>query len=112
MKTYLGEIITATVTALGGLIAWNNERKKRVEELKASETTNIQTIVDLYQEALDDLKVRYESSLADLKEKYDEKFTELENDIKNMRTNLTLWKGKYRKLKEEFDNYKSKHKKQ
>lgn len=99
MKNYLGEIITASVTGVLGLLAWFSERKKRNQEVKANENLNQKSVVDLYQEALDDLKKRY-----------DAKFEELEADLKKLRQNVNLWKGKYASLKEEFDKYRAAHK--
>lgn len=96
INDHIGEIITA----IAGLGAWGFERAKRKQELKKSETETNQSVVDLYQEALDDLKKRY-----------DEKFTDLETEIKSLKDNLNLWKGKYRSLKKEFDEYKKKHEK-
>ncbi|MGY0426004.1 MAG: hypothetical protein ACWIPI_04125 [Polaribacter sp.] len=101
---YLVEILTGTnVTAI---IVWFFDRKKRanqyvqlVAELKSKETENDKSVVDLYQEALDDLKKRY-----------DVKFDELGTELKTLKTNLDLWKGKYRTLKKEFDDYRVKHK--
>lgn len=96
-----------TGTNLTAVIVWIFDRKKRsnqysqlVAELKAKETNNDKSVVDLYQEALDDLKKRY-----------DEKFIELEKDIKKLRDNVNLWKGKYASLKKEFDDYRAKHEK-
>ncbi|AXG70427.1 hypothetical protein KORDIASMS9_02667 [Kordia sp. SMS9] len=86
------------MTALGGLFAWGYERKKRKADLAAAETQNQKSVIDLYQEALDDLKKRY-----------DEKFIALEVEINLLRKNIELWKGKYRKLKQEFDDYKTQH---
>lgn len=96
LKPYVGEIITA----IAGFSAWSFERKKRKQEIAKSETENHQSVVDLYQEALDDLKKRY-----------DEKFLELEKDIKKLRDNVNLWKAKYSSLKKEFDDYRAKHEK-
>lgn len=93
-QNHIGEIITAIV----GLGAWANERKKRKNDLKQQETQTQQGVVDLYQEALNDLKKRY-----------DAKFQDLENEVKSLRTNLNLWKGKYKSLKTEFDEYKQLH---
>ena len=101
IQQYIGEILTF----LAGLGAWGYERKKRKQELRsarlsnqANETSNQQQVVELYQEALDDLKLRY-----------DEKFADLEAEIKRLEKNLDLWKNKYRSLKAEFDNYRKNH---
>ena len=55
--------------------------------------------MDLYQDALDDLKKRY-----------DEKFIELEDEIKLLRTNLETEKKKYTTLKKSFENYRNTNK--
>ena len=94
IQQYIGEIITF----LAGLGAWGYERKKRKQEIKKAETSHKHQVVDLYQEALDDLKKRY-----------DEKFADLEAEIKRLEKNLDLWKNKYKSLKTEFDNYRRKH---
>jgi molecular chaperone GrpE (heat shock protein) len=92
------ETILAYLFGAGGLFSAWTERKKRKQEFVQAETQNQQQVVDLYQEALDDLKKRY-----------DEKFSELEGELKQLRTNLDLWKGKYRTLKREFDTYRKAH---
>lgn len=96
LKNHIGEIITA----IAGLGAWSFERNKRKQELKKQETETNQSVVDLYQEALDDLKKRY-----------DVKFSDLDLEIKLLKDNLNLWKGKYRTLKKEFDEYRKHHEK-
>ena len=103
MKQYLLEhieVIIGYIFGAGGMFTAWTERKKRRQEFVKAETQNQQQVVDLYQEALDDLKKRY-----------DEKFSELETEIKQLRTNLDLWKSKYRDLKKEFDTYKKDHEK-
>lgn len=94
------EIILPYLFGAGGLFTAWTERKKRKQEIQQAETQNQQQVVDLYQEALDDLKKRY-----------DEKFKELDVDLKQLRHNLDLWKGKYRILKKEFDEYRESHEK-
>ena len=78
--------------------AWLFERKKRHQEIQSTNDIHQQHIVDMYQEALTDLKNRYDS-----------KFLELEKEIQLLRENLDLWKGKYRTLKKEFDDYRKQH---
>ena len=94
IKPYIPEIITF----VAGLSAWGYERKKRIESLKQTKTATQQGVVDLYQEALDDLKKRY-----------DEKFDDLSKEIDALRKGLTQWKNKYKNLKSEFEEYKEKH---
>ncbi len=106
LSQHIGEIITA----IGGLSLWGYERTKRKQEVQATETQHQQQIVDLYQEALSDLKVRYDEKFNDLKKDYNTKFNELEIEIKSLRTNLELWKNKYRRLKEEFNLYRENNK--
>lgn len=98
MKEFLINHIDSVLPYLfgaGGFFSWYSERKKRKQEIARAETQNQQQVVDLYQEALDDLKKRY-----------DEKFSELESEIGQLRTNLDLWKSRYKTLKQEFENYK------
>jgi prefoldin subunit 5 len=92
IKPYLPELITF----VAGAGAWGYERNKRKQELKAAETTNNKSIMDLYQEALDDLKKRYDADLKELSEKYDAKFSEME--------------ARYNRLKKSFEDYKKNHK--
>lgn len=93
IKPYLPEI----VTFIAGLSAWGYERNKRKLDIKQHETSNNKQIMDLYQEALDDLKRRYDSDIKELEAKYDLKFKEMEL--------------RYNKLKTAFDNYKRLNKK-
>lgn len=85
-------------TFIAGLSAWGYERNKRRLDLKESETNNNKSIMDLYQEALDDLKKRY-----------DEKFADLEKEIETLRKSLNKEKQKYSTLKMEFETYKKSH---
>lgn len=105
LQSFLPEIVTGIV----GLGAWLNERTKRKKEVEQMATQNIQSVVDLYQEALNDLKKRYDADILELDQKYATRFSELELELKTLKDNVNLWKGKYRKLKEEFDQYKQKH---
>ncbi len=90
--------ITEILTAIAGVSAWLFERKKRHQEIQTANDVHQQHIVDMYQEALTDLKTRY-----------DGKFLELEKEIQLLRKNLDLWKDKYRNLKSEFETYKKNH---
>lgn len=101
LKPYIPEIITF----LAGAGAWSYERNKRKTELAKSkaqlskyETENNRSIMELYQQALDDLKKRY-----------DEKFSELQLEIEVLRKRLTTRDAEYTKLKNEFQEYKKKH---
>ena len=94
LKPYISEIILG----ISGFSAWGYERTKRKQDLKLAETQNNKSIMDLYQEALDDLKKRY-----------DEKFTELEAEIEILRTRLKSADERYQKLKGEFTSYKKTH---
>jgi len=94
IKPYIPEI----VTFIAGASAWGYERNKRKADLKKADTENNKSIMDLYQEALDDLKKRY-----------DEKFSDLEAEISVLRQNLKDSELRYDKLKQEFTNYKKNH---
>ena len=94
IKPYIPEI----VTFIAGASAWGYERNKRKADLKKADTENNKSIMDLYQEALDDLKKRY-----------DEKFSDLEAEISVLRQNLKDSELSYDKLKKEFTAYKKNH---
>jgi len=117
MKELIIQNIPVIISSIGGLSIWYYERTKRRQELKkseqhiqATETAHQQQIVDLYQEALTDLKTRYDEKFKDLKADYSQKFEDLQTEIKSLRTNLELWKTKYKNLKSEFEGYKKKEK--
>lgn len=92
---HLATLIGIMLAGFGG---WFFQRKQKHAELEALKANNSQKIVDLYQEALSDLKIRY-----------DEKFEELHKELDMLRKNVELWKNKYRDLKQEFDLYRNKH---
>ncbi len=117
LQDHLSELIAIVSGLIGGSLI---ERKRKKIEVKQADADATGKLMDLYQEALDDLKKRYEERIADLQsqhddklkeleKKFNERFRELEEEIKRLRANLELWKTKYRKLKEEFDRYKEKH---
>jgi len=109
---------------------WIDAKKKKAElksmqaNAKAADADATQKIVDLYQDTIDDLEKRYKARYTDLEIFYKERLenmkkeirrevenelNELREEIKSLRTNLELWKTKYRKLKEAFDDYRQKH---
>jgi len=98
MLDFIKENIPVIVTFLSGAGAWGYERNKRKADLKKADTENNKSIMDLYQEALDDLKKRY-----------DEKFIDLETEISVLRQNLKDSEIRYNKLKQEFTIYKENH---
>ena len=99
IQPYLDNIITLV---LGGFIGWFPNRKKEA-------ITNQQSIVDLYQESLTDLKVRYEEKYQDLKLSFDQKITNVSEELEELKKSLNDWKKKYFGLKRDFDNYKKEH---
>lgn len=111
MITFLNNHISEIILGISGLGAWLFERNKRKEDLKSIQTQNLQSVLDFYQDAIKDLRNNYDATLNEMKRNNEEKFQTLEQDIKSLRDNVNLWKGKYRKLKEEFDDYRSKHEK-
>lgn len=94
---------------IGGVGAWYKERRERkrqenkyiieTRELNAKvnqlETQNNKSIMDLYQEALDDLKKRY-----------DEKFNELQIEIDTLREKLRLSDEKYNEMLKKYKQLK------
>lgn len=105
---------------LGGLAGWIFERQRKRAELKSIQADSSQKIVDLYQEALDDLKVRYEEKFeftevqynlktANLIKGFEERHQHLEQKLEKMIKEQEMWKKKYTELKREFENYRTKH---
>lgn len=122
ISTHLTEIINLLVLLISGGF-WMDARQKRAE-VKSSEADATKKIVDLYQETIDDLERRYKDRYAELEKWYKERLdnmkveirrevenelNDLRDEVKSLRTNLELWKTKYRKLKEAFDDYRQKH---
>jgi molecular chaperone GrpE (heat shock protein) len=99
IQPYLDNIITLV---LGGFIGWFPNRKREA-------ITNQQTIVDLYQDSLTDLKNRYEEKYQDLKSTFDEKLNSCNSKIDELGKALEDWKKKYFNLKNDFDKYKKEH---
>jgi len=84
---------------IAGFGAWGYERSKRKIDIKESQTQHDVSIVNLYQNALDDLKNRY-----------DEKFEDLEIEIKILREELKGEKAKNNSLKKAFETYRKNNK--
>ncbi len=113
-RDHISELIAIVSGLIGGSLI---ERKRKKIAVKQADADATGKLMDLYQEALDDLKKRYEERIAELQtqhdnklveleKKWNDKFNELEDEINRLRTNLELWKTKYRKLKDEFSAYK------
>ena len=127
------EILNGLVMLITGSF-WIDARKKRAN-LKGIEADSTKKIVDLYQDSIDDLEKRYKARYVEMEQFYKERIDqmkdsirkelqvemekemtaqvaqidELRKEIKNLKSNLELWKNKYRKLKEAFDKYREKH---
>lgn len=99
IQPYLDNIITLVV---GGFIGWFPNRKKEA-------INNQQSIVDLYQESLTDLKGRYEEKYQDLKMSFDQKITNVSTELEELKKSLNDWKKKYFNLKSDFEKYKKEH---
>ena len=128
LKSNLFELIFGAA----GVVAWLKDRSKLKAEIESLKIDNLTKstekdvkIIDLYQEALDDLKKRFDERNDEIKKDYEYKFNQLsekhntfieslrrdyenkigslEEEVKSVRTNLELWKNKYRKLQEEID---------
>lgn len=113
LQPYLGEFITAILAAFLG---WFFERKRKKVEVanlavegNKAEADYSKSIMDIYQEALTDLKIRYEERYAFLKNEYDLKFANTNLQIQQLKKDQEMWKNKYTSLKKEFDAYKKKH---
>lgn len=99
------ENIKEIMFALGGLSgigAYLDQRNKRIADkreyqakINQLETANNKSIMDLYQEALDDLKKRY-----------DEKFHELHKEIDELREKLKTANDNYANLLTKYNNIK------
>lgn len=99
IKPYIGE---ALMLVVGGAIGWFPNRKKTAVEAQ-------QSILDMYQESLTDLKLRYEEKYVDLKSSFDSKILVFSMQLEEMKKSLDDWKKKYYNLKSDFDKYKKEH---
>lgn len=102
---------------LSGTSVYFFERYRRRAELKSLQADNAQKIVDLYQEAMDDLKIRYDEKFTAAREDYDqrtanliksfeERHQQLEVKFEHLQREHDKWMKKYTCLKKEFENYK------
>lgn len=112
-QKYLGEFFTVLVGAFGG---WFFQRKRKKAEVDAAKADNQQKIMDLYQEALDDLEKRYEKRFEFLKREYEQRFEPLKTQIESLQAEIKklekvveTWKKKYQSLKKQFEEYKENH---
>jgi hypothetical protein len=103
IREYFGMLLGGTITGgLAGFFAWFWKRK-------SSKADYSKSIIDLYQEALTDLKNQYEGRYVFLKNEYDLKFANLNLQLEQVKKDQEMWKNKYSSLKKEFDAYKKKH---
>jgi len=134
LLNHLDQLISFVALAISGGL-WIDTKKKKAElksmqaNAKGADADATQKIVDLYQEAIDDLEKRYKKRYEELDAFYKERLEnmkktirqeiekefaneldELRGEMKSLRTNLELWKTKYRNLKAAFDDYRQKHK--
>ena len=98
MTKFITENWLTLTTMVSGLGAWYYERNKRVQDVKAAELNNSNKIIEMYQQALDDLGKRFEMRIE-----------VLEKDIVRLNDEVSEWKGKYNSLKKQFEDYKKKH---
>lgn len=117
LQPYLGNLITALVAGFGG---WFFQRKQKHAELEALRADNSKQVVQLYQDALDDLKVRYEEKFtttqkdynaktANLIKNFEGRHQELEKRFDSLQKDYDSVKRKYTALKKEFEEYKKRH---
>jgi len=100
MIKFLSENWVTITTLFSGIAAWYYERNKRVQDIKAAELNNSEKIIEMYQQALDDLGKRFEIRIE-----------VLEKDIIRLNSEVLDWKGKYSSLKKQFEDYRKKHQK-
>jgi len=112
-KPFFGELL---VLVLGSFLGWFFERKRKKQEVKnlkvegnKAEADYSKSMLDIYQDALSDLKNRYEEKFDFLKKEYDLQFTNLNLRMEKMKKDQEMWKNRYNSLKSEFDNYKKTH---
>jgi len=75
----------ALSTSIGGISAWFYERKKRIIESKNFELNHSKNIIDMYEDALDDLPEHFEKREAYWKSRYKDLEQELENCKKSIK---------------------------
>ncbi len=117
LQQYLGQLLMVVITTgIGGFFGWFYERKRKKVEVKNLEAEGSKvkadyskSIVDLYQEALIDMKNQYEERYNFLKREYDLKFENMSFKMAQLEKDQEMWKNKYSSLKKEFDAYKKKH---
>jgi len=124
IMTYGGQILTLLFGS-GGIIMYLFERKSNrakldrlLEENKAlkisNETASVdkeKKLMDLYQEALDDLKSRYDITIAEIKMDYQKKTEELENEYKakcnqleqKYKSMVDVYEDRIAKMQKSFD---------
>jgi hypothetical protein len=102
IQPYIGEFITALVAGFGG---WFFQRKQKHAELEALRADNSKQVVQLYQDALDDLKVRYEERFQAEQKDYGAKTANL---VKNFEERHQALEGRFDRLRKEYDEQKKK----
>ncbi len=83
-QEHISDILSYVAAAFTGIGGWLLGRKKQKIDYAKS-------VMELYQNALNDLEKRTDEKIAEL------------------RSELLEWKEKYRFLKSEFEDYKKKH---
>jgi uncharacterized protein YydD (DUF2326 family) len=126
LTTHYIEIINGLMALFTGGY-WLKAKLDKIK-LKSASADATKKIVDLYQDAIDDLEKRYKERYDELEKFYknrienmrdsirkelraemEAELEELRKEVKSLRTNLELWKTKYRNLKEAFEQYRQKH---
>lgn len=118
---YLIDNLNLLITGLiSGALGYIFNRYKNRAELKSLQADSSQKIVDLYQDAMDDLKVRYEekftsarddynSKTANLIKSFEERHQQLEKKFDHLQKEHDNLKKKYSALKQENEDYRSQH---
>lgn len=113
LRPYIGEIIVGVVMAF---IGWFFERKRKKVEVRnlavegnKAKADYSKSMLDIYQDALNDLKDRYEEKYEFLKREYDLQFSNLNLKMERLKKDQEMWKNRYEDLKQQFDTYKETH---
>lgn len=75
---FIQEYWVEASTAIGGVSAWLYERKQRILDRKKAEMSHSESIIDMYEEALDDIPEQFEKRIDNWQRMYENLEKELE----------------------------------
>ncbi len=94
MDDFLEKHIATLVTALVGALAWANEKRKKIAEVKQVESDANSSMQRVYATFVVDMRRNYEEMKLEI--------TVLQLDVERLHKEIVEWKQKYNKLKEEL----------